>query len=240
MSFPPQGPPPYGQPPFGQQPPYGQQQPHWAPYQGQPWQVPPPPPPSSRSGLIVGVVVVAVIAAFGALLLIVKMSKSGNGAVSDEQRAANPTTAEWPSDFKIVCKDGSVSNAASYAQPYKYIGFFQGMQDGSWYEVADQRGEELSEINIVACLSRKTDTEVKSGQCESSAWDKPVTIDHYSVQYEIEVREARTGRFIKSLGTVDGPAGECPSVSFFDWVPDKLYGEPDGTEVEAKMTEFAG
>lgn len=186
-------------------------------------------------------VVVAVIALLGALAVVAKSVGRGEGrVVSDEQRAANAITAEWSTEFDVVCKDGSVSNAGAYAKPYKFAAFYQGMQDGSWYGVADQRSETLSEINVAACLARKSGTEVKSGQCESTAWDKPVTIDHYAVEYDIELREARTGKYIGNLGTVNGPAGDCPSVAFFDWVPDKLYGEPDGEAVAAKLAGFTG
>ncbi|KLI07359.1 hypothetical protein A5731_05525 [Mycolicibacterium conceptionense] len=191
--------------------------------------------------MIAGVVVVAVIALLGVLAVVAKSVGGGKEkTVSDEQRAANAITAEWSTEFDVVCKDGSVGNAGAYTQPYKFAAFFQGLQDGSWYQVADQRSEEISEINVVACLTRKSDTEVKSGQCESTSWDKPITIDHYAVQYDIDLREARTGKYISNLGTVNGPAGECPSIAFFDWVPDKLYGEPDGEAVAEKLADFAG
>ncbi|WP_160110827.1 hypothetical protein [Mycolicibacterium houstonense] len=185
--------------------------------------------------------VLAIIALLGALAVVAKLvDGGGTRAVSDEERAANAITAEWSTDFDVVCKDGSVQNAGAYTEPYKFAAFFQGLQDGSWYEVADQRSEDLSEINVVACLIRKSDTEVQSGQCESTAWDKPITIDHYAVQYEIELREAKTGKYIGNLGTVNGPAGDCPSLVFFDWIPDKLYGEPDGAAVQEKLADFAG
>lgn len=186
------------------------------------------------------IVAVAVIALLGVLAVVARSVGGGEGGVSDEQRAANAITAEWSTEFDVVCKDGSVSNAGAYAKPYKFAAFYQGMQDGKWSQVADQRSEDPTEINVVACLARKSSTEVKSGQCESTAWDKPVTIDHYAVDYDIELREAQTGKYIGNLGTVNGPAGDCPSVAFFDWVPDKLYGEPDGEAVAAKLAGFTG
>ena len=54
-----------------------------------------------------------------------------------------------------------------------------------------------------------------------------VTVDYYSVQYDIELREARTGKHIEQLGAVDGPATSCP---FLVWVKKrdpKMYAEPD-------------
>ncbi|MGV0745756.1 hypothetical protein [Mycolicibacterium sp. XJ870] len=161
--------------------------------------------------------------------------------VSDEERAANAKAAEWPDDFDIVCKNGSVSNAGDYAEPYTAVAFYPGMQPDAWYGVAgvNDSAYDFSKINVVACLSRKAGTEVESGQCESKSWDKPISIDYYSVQYDIELREAKTGKKIKDLGTVNGPAVDCPSVTFFDWVPPKLFGEPDGAAVEAKLAEAA-
>ncbi|WP_156623091.1 hypothetical protein [Mycobacterium sp. 1164966.3] len=66
-----------------------------------------------------------------------------------------------------------------------------------------------------------------------------VAVDYYVVQYNIELREAATGKHIEQLGAVDGPATTCP---FFVWVKKrdpKTYADPDPGAANAKLAEFA-
>ena len=66
--------------------------------------------------------------------------------------------------------------------------------------------DDFQSANVVACLSHKPGTEVKSLTCnfETDAGEH-VTVDYYSVQCDIELREARTGKHIEQLGAVDVP-----------------------------------
>jgi hypothetical protein len=183
--------------------------------------------------------------AFGGKML---GSDSGGGVVSESERMANTKTAKFVADFEVVCGRGSVSNAADFRKPYRIAAFFEGSRPDSWSQVtldrkatyaADENA--LSSINVVACLSRKSGTEVKSGTCqfEGNGKDDNVDVDHYAVQYEVELREAKTGKTIENLGTVSGPADHCPFLAFFDRNHPKVYGDPDAGALEEKLENFA-
>ncbi|MDO3640024.1 hypothetical protein, partial [Mycolicibacterium arseniciresistens] len=230
--------PPQGQPQWGAPPP------HWPPPQGQPWAPPTAPrPPSKNTGLIIGLVAAAVVVVVVVVLGLLVV-RSGSDEVSDEQRAANATTATGASDFDVVCGDGSVSNAAAYREPYTIAAFRQttGMFGGEdWttvtlegsYSADDKR---WSTINAVACVTRVEGTEVKSGTCE---FDDGEVADHYAVEYEITVHEAKSGRVVENLGTVNGPATDCPFMATVESDDPRIYGSPDTAAVDAKLAEFA-
>ncbi|OBA63094.1 hypothetical protein A5647_06210 [Mycobacterium sp. 1100029.7] len=159
------------------------------------------------------------------------------------------------SDFDVVCDRGSISNAASYGKPYKIVAFAPDVRPSPmsqvshdhWTELtpgprADYRANanEFQAANVVACLTQKAGTEVKSRSCDfkTDAGDN-VTVDYYAVQYNIELREAKTGKHIEDLGTVDGPAARCPFLLWVNKRDHKMYAEPDDAAVEAKLAEFA-
>jgi hypothetical protein len=114
--------------------------------------------------------------------------------------------------------------------------------DDTWTEVplegtyaAD--GKQWSTINAVACVTRVAGTEVKSGTCRFD--DGDVVADHYAVEYEINVHEAESGRFVENLGTVNGPATDCPFMATLERDDPKVYGSPDAAAVDAELAEFA-
>lgn len=174
-------------------------------------------------------------------------TKSDGGVTTADQRVANSETAEYVSDFSVVCEKGSVSNAADYGKPYRIAAFHTGNQDDDWDEITlDHRASywadrhALSSINVVACLTRKTGSEVKSGTCVYQSAGKDVSVDHYAVEYEIELHQAKTGDAIESLGTVRGPANFCPFIASFDRGSPKIYAAPDDAALEAKLEKFVG
>lgn len=246
MSLPPQGPPPpYGPPPYGppppygQQPPYGPQHPQWpppSPY-GQPWQWAQAGPPPKKSGtpkLLIAIVVIAVLA--------VAFMAYGVFSVASEGKVR---TAHSASDFSTVCEGDSLSNAADYREPYNIAAFYEGLGivDTAWLPVEDNewaRSDDYSAINVVACLERKLGSDVKSTTCEGDDGGDTVTIDYYSVEYEIEFREAKTGKVIKSGDTVSGTAGDCPFLASYDKNSRKMYATPDADAVAATLRDFAG
>ncbi|MCT7661351.1 hypothetical protein [Mycobacterium deserti] len=271
QAWPPQGPPPQGWPPPGwppqgptppqaQPPQWPSPAPHghprqWPPPQGQPWQWPPTgpptPPPSKNTGLLIGIgaavaLIVVFVLAFVVPNILGSESSNGGSDVSDEQRAANATTAASLSDFDVVCGTGSVSNAAPYEKPYSIAAFHQGTAENDWDAVTlDNQADyvadrsNLTSINVVACLTRKDGTEVKSGTCEFGSGGEQVAADHYAVEYDLELREAKTGKAITNLGTVNGPATRCPFIAYFDENDPEIFGSPDPAAVEDKLAEFA-
>lgn len=193
-------------------------------------------------------VLLAVFFAFAlAGLIREKLNTADRRDVSAQERADNATAARFPTDFRSVCDDGSVSNAAEYAEPYRILAFEQGYGRDFFGTFALGQGltsnadwSAVESVNVVACLYRKADTEVQTGTCELESGGKNRTLDHYAVDYELVVFEARTGSKIRSLGTVRGPATECPVAEFFDEQSRKIYGSADQSAVEAKLEEFAG
>ncbi|OBK48988.1 hypothetical protein A5655_03025 [Mycobacterium sp. 1081908.1] len=158
------------------------------------------------------------------------------------------------SDFDAVCDDGSISNAAAYGKPYKIVAFapydepnpMRELTSANWSEVtldprADYRAnpDDIQSTNVVACLTRKPGTEHKSRTCNlKTDTGEHVDVDFYAVQYDIELREARTGKHIEQLGTVDGATG-CPFLVWFNKRDPKAYAEPDPAAVNAKLAEYA-
>jgi hypothetical protein len=168
---------------------------------------------------------------------------SHDGPVPDEQRASNAKIAAVTSDFDVVCSRGSVTNAAVYAKPYKIIAFHQAAGPARWQAITlDPRARyvadpnALSAINVVACLSRKPGTEVRSGRCDFESGGVRVSVDRYAVEYTIDLHEAKTGMPIKSLGTVKSAVTDCPMI---DLGSSKLYEMPDTAAVEEKLAAFA-
>ncbi|WP_232073692.1 hypothetical protein [Mycobacterium stomatepiae] len=255
MSYPPQWQPP--QPPQYPQrwpPPYPPPGPYPPPPYPPPGPYPPypPPPPAPRKAnrvliivLAVAAIVVLVPVAVVGFFVIKDIASDGRG---ETRKAASPT------DFDVVCDGGSISNAATYGKPYKVVAFapydepnpMREMTNTHWTGVTlDSRADysvspnDFHSVNVVACLTRKSGTEVKSRTCDlKTDSGEHVAVDYYAVQYDIELREARTGKHIEQLGVVDGPAVGCP---FLVWVNNrdpKVYADPDHAAVDAKLAEF--
>jgi hypothetical protein len=177
------------------------------------------------------------------VVVVNKVGSEEDGPVSDEERAANARTAQFTADYDVVCERGSVANAADYAKPYTIVAFSEAGRD-RWHQVsvdAPYAGTDMSpsSINVVACLSRKPGTEVRSGSCEFRSGDRDVEVDHYAVEYDLQMHEAKTGSLITSLGTVKGPASDCPTLVYFGGDEPKIYGAPDPAVVATKLAGFA-
>lgn len=151
--------------------------------------------------------------------------------------------AKSASDFSRVCDNDRISNAAEYGKPYHAVAYFKGLGivDEIWLSASDSAmSDEFSEINVVACLDRKRGSEVKSRSCVDDDGGNHVTVDYYSVEYEITFREAKTGTVIRSGETVTGTAGSCPALATYDRGSRKMYARPDNHAVQAKLDAFAG
>ncbi|MUL66335.1 hypothetical protein BOO86_17820 [Mycobacterium sp. CBMA 234] len=216
---------PYGQAPYGQAP-----QGQWPQY---------PPPPKKSTGRVLGVV-----AAVFAIPVVIAAVVGITAGIRGEP----PTTATSADNFNAVCNNGSVSNAADYQKPYKIVAFYESVVLMSkWAKVsmldreATYSGADLppSSINVVACLSRQTATEKKEGTCEYESGGDKDRVSRYSVEYDLELREAKTGKRIKSLGSVSGPSTRCPIMATYRSSSLKIYGDPDKDQLDAKLKEFA-
>lgn len=238
MSYPQQWPP---QPP--------QYPPQWPPSY-------PPPAPAPRKTnvvlivvLVLAAIVVLVPVALVGFFLIQDMARDGLDGRGGTKKASSL------SDFDVVCDRGSISNAAAYAKPYKIAAFapderpnpMSQVTSDHWSQLTLDSGadyrvspDEFQSVNVVACLTHKPGTEAKSLTCDFKTDDgEHVTVDYYAVRYDIELREARTGKHIEQLGPVDGPAASCPFLLWVKKRDPKMYAEPDPAAVNAKLAEFA-
>lgn len=233
---------------------YPQQWPPQPQQYPQQWPSPyPPPSPAPRKTNVALVVVLAVAAtvvlvpaALVGFFLIRDIARDGHGRVEQATSVSN---------FDVVCDHGSIGNAATYAKPYKVVAFapdeepnpMNELSGTHWSEVTlDPRSdyrvspEDFRSVNVVACLTRKPGIEAKSRTCNlATDSGERVAVDFYSTQYEMELREARTGRSIERLGTVDGPVTDCPFMVWVNKREPKVYAGPDSKAVDAKLAEFA-
>ncbi|ORX02560.1 hypothetical protein AWC29_19620 [Mycobacterium triplex] len=195
--------------------------------------------------LAVAAIVVLIPAALVGFFVIRDIARDGRG---ETRNAASLT------DFDAVCDGGSISNAATYGKPYKIAAFapydepdpMREITNTHWREVtldsrADYRAspDDFGSTNVVACLTRKSGTEAKSRTCDfKTDSGEHVNVDYYAVRYDMELREARTGKRIEQLGTVDASAVSCPMFVWVNKRDRRAYAEPDDAAVEAKLAEF--
>jgi hypothetical protein len=221
-----------------------------------PHQWPPPyPPPAPRKTNVVLIVVLALAAS----VVLVPVALVGFFLIQDMARdgldgRAGTTQATSLSSFDAVCDGGSISNAAPYGKPYKIVAIapddepnpMNQLANHHWNEVAldphaDYRAspDDFQSTNVVACLSVKPGTDGKSLTCNlETDSGEHVAVDYYAVQYNIELREARTGKHIEQLGAV-GSATSCPILVWVNKREPKVRAEPDHAAVDAKLAEFA-
>jgi hypothetical protein len=233
---------------------YPQQWPPQRPHYPQQWPPPyPPPAPAPRKTNVALMVVLAL----AAMIVAVPVALVGFFVVRDValdgRGESQKATSLW--SFGVVCDGGSISNAATYGKPYRIAAFARNdepnpmreLTDVHWNEVTLDSGadygvhpDDFQSTNVVACLSRKPGTEVKSRTCNlQSDTGEHVDVDYYAVQYDIELREARTGKRIEQLGTVDGPTASCPFLVWVNKRHRKAYAGPDPAAVNAKLADFA-
>lgn len=194
------------------------------------------PPKKSRLGIVIVAVIAVVSISFVGFMgyMVVKVSGEGQDRV-----------AQSASDFSQVCDNDHISNAAEYGKPYNIAAFYRGLgfMGETWLSVPSNEwatSAEYSKINAVACLDRTTGTEAKSIPCVFDDDGSRITVDYYSAEYTIELREAKTGKVIQDLGTVAGSADKCPFIASYERRSKKMYAPPDGDAVQAKLDAFAG
>lgn len=221
------------------------------------------PAPSSNKGLIIGLIaggVVLLLVVLGIVLAVTLGSKNNNNNVGDTKkqdsnsqgsssddslRAANAETATSLSSFDAVCENGSISNAADFNKPYKVAAFAKNSTQRSYITVslpynADYAGKygEHEKVNVVACLNEKAGTAVKSKTCDFKSGKETVSLDYYAVKYTLSLREAKTGKLIKDLEEVNGPATTCPMFASYSKTDPKLHASPDRDAVDVAVKKF--
>ncbi len=207
---------------------------------------------SSKPMLAIVIVIVALLIAGGLAVFALTGSKDDDSSATtteqqdsaeNNQPAINAVTADSLSDFDAVCENGSISNAAAFAEPYIVDAYYQNDTRRSWSSVpfgsnapwaADYDAFEAT--NLVTCLSEKPGTATKSKTCTFNSGGSEVSIDYYALQYEATLYEAKSGKKVKDLGTVNGPAIDCPSFASYDRNDPKIYARPDAAALGALIT----
>lgn len=174
-------------------------------------------------------------------------SKSDSADNDDKLRSANATTAKYLTEFDAVCSTGSISNAADYTKPYKIVAFYGSpTRDDNWSQVslpykatykADY--DKFETTNVVACLTPDKASAVKSKTCDFKSGSDNVSIDYYAVKYNVSLYEAKSGKKIKDLGTVNGPADTCPTFATYSKSDPKIYAKPDTASLDGLLAGFA-
>lgn len=172
--------------------------------------------------------------------------------------SANAITAKALIELRVSCVGGSTTNAGAFAKPYRYVAY-----ENNNYGTAEREVEKWdmyavgsndesitvddrsapSELNVVVCLSRDDSTAVKTMSCEllrpSGVEQGASTVaDYHSVKYKVTLYEAQSGKKIKELAAINGPATECPAVKYYNPESPDIYGDPDGTELNARLETF--
>jgi len=166
-------------------------------------------------------------------------------------------TAKALIELRAACVGGSVENAGALTKPYRFVAYennnSQSAEKETWkwdmYAVgaSDESipldfKSEPSELNVVVCLDRDDSTAVKTMTCElqrgagMEASDSTVA-DYFEVMYKITLYEAQSGKKIKEVAPINGPATECPG-TFYNKESPNIYGNPDITELNARLETF--
>ncbi len=220
------------------------------------------PPKKSKTGLIIAIVavvsiVVLIFAGIFFMLVSSSVSKIQKEAASLEEKneidksnsKSNAVTAKFAFDYKAVCEGGSILNAPAPVKPYLIDSFFTNdtKVNDSYSSINVGYGESYHpdssnpiSANVVACLEQKKDTEVKRKTCDfKESAEKVVSIDFYSVEYELNYKEAKTGKVIGSPTPINGPAVTCPLFTSYSKSDPKIYADPDKVALEASHKAFA-
>ncbi len=168
-------------------------------------------------------------------------------ANDDALRAANAKTAGSLTDFKAVCEVGSVSNAADLAKPYKVVAFSK--EDNGrdyWSQTSLKYGapyyveyNKFEQANVVVCLSETISSRVKAKTCDFKSGEDNLTIDYYATAFSATAYEAKTGKKLQDLGTINAPASTCPMFASYDKNDPKIIANPDATALDAAVAKFA-
>lgn len=221
------------------------------------------PEKKSKKGLIVGIIIgISVLFLIFAGLFFILVSNSvskiqdeadSTKAKSDTSKSSsqnNAITAKFASDYDAVCDGGSVLNAPAPVKPYLIETFFTNDANSgtSWTSVNVGYGEAYHpdsknpvSANVVACLTQKKDSEAKSKVCnfEEGADNKPISINYYSVEYELIYREAKTGEAIGSPTPINGPATTCPLFASYSKTNPRIFADPDKVALEVSHKALA-
>lgn len=223
-------------------------------------------PTKTNTGLIIGIIIGAIVLLVGVVIAIVvafsllsndskkannkttggDSSKQSTSSNEDKLRTANTKTADSLSDFSAVCQTGAVSNAAAYGAPYRVVALAKSSDKNVWSTVSlkydapySVKYSEYAVVNAVVCLTEQKGAAVKAKTCEFKSSGEAKMIDYYATMYDAALYEAKSGKKVKDLGTVSGPAESCPIFVTYDKSDPKIIAKPDSDAVDALVAQFA-
>lgn len=163
----------------------------------------------------------------------------------DDIRSANAKTAGTLGDYAILCSNGSIKNAVEPSTPPTIAVFSDNSARKTFSSYTLNYDSEFridmkeyEKVDTVACLTRDDETAVQSQVCEFKSGGEMKEIDLYAVKYNLSVYEAKSGKLLKDLGDVSGPALSCPMFVSYDKKNPKIYASADQDEVDLKLNEY--
>lgn len=207
-----------------------------------------------KTKLIVGLITASILIIAGAVAAFILMSSDNNNdtgsnlqkeEVPEAVRIENSRTASAVAEFNTVCDVGSITNAAEFDKPYRIAAFYQASSDRAWTPItldasSTYATNEASSVNVIACLSEVEGSAAKSIVCEFRSGGQAIAVDYYSLDYDLTIHEAKSGKRIDSLGKIRGTTGDdCPTEVSFSPENPKIYAAPNGPEVNAALAKFA-
>lgn len=165
--------------------------------------------------------------------------------------ASNAGDYKKPYSYVIYENNNKTSHSQelrdkSLLQPYKeeygWDLYAVGTNDETVAQTLSSKSDP-SELNVVVCLSRDDSTAVKTMTCELNRsaemeQDASTVANYNSVQYKVTLYEAQTGKKIKDLAPINGPATECPTTAYYTPESPDIYGDPDAEELDAALNAF--
>lgn len=204
-----------------------------------------PSPKSKKPLLFIGAIVLIAVLVAGAFIL-KGGSKNPSGSSQTSQKGEE-VVVDSLSDYEVVCKGGTASNASDYTgvapHPIMFLRPSAVFEDQySQIILALKNKEAMSDyenptaIQLVGCFSVKDKQKTKTCQMKVSG-DTMSDVDYYSVTYELNIYEAKSN---KKVGTksVSGTADSCPFIASLNKDDPKILADPDDTSADAAVTEY--
>jgi hypothetical protein len=231
----------------------------------------PAPPPGRHIGLIAGLAVaVALLLCVVGVLSIAFIARGATdpepprrGPLVEGQAPLAPATgspvppgspadggvvAQDDHDFDVVCKGGSVANAADYRKGRVKLLAFSDAHDiaGPWgsetveYDRPYELGQgPVTSVSVVACLRKVAGSEGKPRACAYSDQNgKAVSVSLVPVRYRLTFHAAKTGDRLADGGVINGPSAECPSMVLYNASTRRTYARPDDGALTAAFDRF--
>ena len=200
---------------------------------------------SKKPLLFIGAIVLIAVLVAG-MFILKGGSKNPSGSSQTSQKGEE-VVVDSLSDYEVVCKGGTASNASDYTgvapHPIMFLRPSAVFEDQYSQIILTLKNKEAmsdyenpTAIQLVGCFSVKDKQKTKTCQMKVSG-DTMSDVDYYSVTYELNIYEAKTN---KKVGTksVSGTADSCPFIASLNKDDPKILADPDDASTDAAVTEY--